>query len=141
MAQIITYDPGLASRVLKMVNSAYYGFEKQISSIQHALAILGYSTIRGLLLSASIYRIFTPKNSDEKVFDYNKFWRHSLITAISGQVISKKLFNLKDEEFFRMWHLHDFGNIILEQYDRVNYMKAYNATQNQFDQKEVLENE
>ena len=141
MAQIISYDPGLASRVLKMVNSAYYGFEKQISSIQHALAILGYSTIRGLLLSASIYRIFTPKNSDEKVFNYNKFWRHSLITAISGQVISKKLFNLKDEEIFSMGLLHDLGKIILEQYDHDNYMKAYNATQNQFDPKEVLENE
>lgn len=141
IAKIISYDPGLASRVLKMVNSAYYGFEKQISSIQHAIAILGFSTIRGLLLSASIYRIFTPKNSDEKTFDYNRFWKHSLLTAISGQVIAKKLFNSKDEEIFSMGLLHDLGKIILEQYDHDNYIKAYNSTSNQLDSKEVLENE
>ncbi len=141
IARIISYDPGLASRVLKMVNSAYYGFAKQISSIQHAIAILGFTTIRGLLLSVSIYRIFTPKNSEEKSFNYNKFWRHSLLTAIAGKVIEKKLFNQEHEEIFSMGLLHDLGKIILEQYDHENYIKAFNATTNHFNSKEVLENE
>src|SRR5437764_442296 len=57
VAKFISYDPGLTSKVLRMVNSAAYGFQRQISSVQHAIMILGFSTIRGLVLSASIFKL------------------------------------------------------------------------------------
>ncbi len=61
LGRVISHDPGLTSRVLRLVNSAYYGFPKQISSIQHAITILGFTTMRGLVLSSSIFKYLLQK--------------------------------------------------------------------------------
>jgi putative nucleotidyltransferase with HDIG domain len=136
LSRIISHDPGLTSRVLRLVNSAYYGFPKQISSIQHAVMILGFTTMRGLVLSSSIFKIFTPKSGDQRLLDYRKFWKHSLISAICAKNINSYLRLMQDEDIFSSAILHDIGKIILDQYDHENYTKAYSKVLNQifFDQ-------
>ncbi len=124
IAAIIANDAGLTARVLRLVNSAYYGFPKQISSIQHAIAILGFTTIRGLILSSSIFRIFAPKDNAVKLLDYKKMWRHSLLSAIIGKHINKILQIFDSENLFSASILHDMGKIILDQYDHGNYIMA-----------------
>lgn len=121
LGKIIAHDSGLTSRVLRMVNSAYYGFPKQISSIQHAITILGFNTIKSLVLSSSIFRIFAPKSGVNTSFDYKKFWKHSLLTAIASKNIYQKLFFQTDENIFSAAILHDIGKILLDQYDHDNY--------------------
>lgn len=123
LSKVISHDPGLTTRVLRLVNSSYYGFPKQISTIQHAITILGFTTIRGLVLSSSIYKMFSPKNASENLFDYKKFWKHNLLTAIGA----KKLAN-EQVDIFSSAILHDLGKIILAQYDYNNYSKAYALT-------------
>jgi len=124
LGKIISNDSGLTSRVLRMVNSAYYGFPKQISSIQHAITILGFTTIKSLVLSSSIFRIFSPKPGVNTSLDYKKFWKHSLLTAIASKNIYQKLFFRSDENIFSAAILHDIGKIILDQYDHENYVAA-----------------
>lgn len=124
LSKIISHDSGLTSRVLKMVNSAYYGFPKQISSIQHAITIMGFTTIKSLVLSSSIFRIFAPKSGTATSLDYKKFWKHSLLTAIASRNIYQKLFFQADEHIFSAAILHDIGKIILDQYDHDNYIRA-----------------
>jgi len=121
MGRVISHDSGLTSRVLRLVNSAYYGFPKQISSIQHAIMILGFTTIKGLVLSSSIFKIFSPKNNLVNTLDYKKFWKHSLLTAIASKKIHQKLFFEDDENIFSAAILHDIGKLILDQYDHNNY--------------------
>jgi putative nucleotidyltransferase with HDIG domain len=124
LSEVISHDSGLTSRVLRLVNSAYYGFPRQISSIQQAIMILGFTTIRGLVLSSSIFRIFTPKSRLVNVFDYKKFWKHSLLTAIASKKIYKELFFEDDENIFSAAILHDIGKLILDQYDHDNYAEV-----------------
>ncbi len=125
IAKLIANDSGLTSRVLKLVNSAYYGFPKQISSIQHSIAILGFTTIRGLVLSSSIFKIFAPRDNQVKMLDYKKLWKHSLVTAlIAKKICSKLAFHDNDDILFSAAILHDMGKIILEQYDHANYISA-----------------
>lgn len=124
LAKIIENDAGLTARVLKMVNSAYYGFPKQISSIQHSIAILGFNTIRGLVLSSSIFKIFAPIDNEIKMLDYKKLWKHCFICAIIAKNINKILKVCESDNLFSATILHDIGKIILDQYDHANYIMA-----------------
>jgi putative nucleotidyltransferase with HDIG domain len=124
LSKVISHDPGLTSRVLRLVNSAYYGFPKQISSIQHAIMILGFTTMRGLVLSSSIFKIFAPKTDGIIFLDYKKFWKHSLMTAIASKEIAKFLYFQQDDDIFSAAILHDIGKIILDQYDHENYVNV-----------------
>jgi len=121
LGKVIAHDSGLTSRVLKLVNSAYYGFPKQISCIQHAIMILGFTTIKGLVLSSSIFKIFSSKNNLVNSLDYKHFWKHSLLTAIVSKKLYKELFFEEDENIFSAAILHDIGKLILDQYDHNNY--------------------
>ncbi len=141
LSKIISHDSGLTSRVLRMVNSAYYGFPKQISSIQHAITIMGFNTIKSLVLSSSIFRIFASKSIASSSLDYKKFWKHSLLTAIASKNIYQKLFFQTDENIFSAAILHDIGKIILDQYDHENYAKVLSEVSNPIMSKEVLDSE
>ena len=126
LGKVISHDPGLTGRVLRLVNSAYYGFPKQISSIQHAITILGFTTIRGLVLTSSIFKMFSPVSS-VSLFDYKKFWKHSLISAIAAKQVKTYLTVSEkgEEDIFSAAILHDIGKIILDQYDHENYAKTF----------------
>ncbi len=138
LSKVISHDSGLTSRVLKLVNSAYYGFPKQISSIQHAVMILGFTTIKGLVLSSSIFRIFSPKSNSALSLDYKKFWKHSLLTAIGSKKVYSKLFFEDDENIFSAAILHDIGKLILDQYDHNNYANAIREAGDQLHPERLL---
>ena len=124
LSAVISRDPGLTSRVLRLVNSAYYGFPKQISSIQHAVMILGFTTMRGLVLSSSIFKIFTPKSIYDRSLDYRMLWKHSLLTAIAAKRVCQYLYLPEEDDLFSGAILHDIGKIILDQYDHENYSQV-----------------
>ncbi|MFA6988507.1 MAG: HDOD domain-containing protein [Candidatus Gastranaerophilaceae bacterium] len=138
LSKVISHDPGLTSRVLKLVNSAYYGFPKQISSIQHAIMILGFTTIRGLVLSSSIFKIFAPKSDSKKMLDYKQLWQHTLLSAIAAKNINKYLDLQQDEHIFSAAILHDIGKLILDQYDHANFILAYAEASNSFDFNKII---
>lgn len=133
LSKIIAGDLGLTSKVLKIVNSAVYGFEKQITSIRQAIVILGFTTIRGIVLSAGIFKIFSP--SKNTVFDYENFWRHSILTALGSKHLIKELNTNIDTDIFSIAFLHDLGKIILAQYDYENYLRVYSQIEEQDDYK------
>jgi len=141
LSMVISHDPGLTSRVLRLVNSAYYGFPKQISSIQHAVTILGFTTMRGLVLSSSIFKIFAPKGDLIKTLDYKKFWKHSLVAAIASKKINNYLKFNEEDDIFSAAILHDIGKIILDQYDHENYIQALHEAENPLFSDKVLEAE
>ena len=121
LSKIISNDIGLTARVLKLVNSSYYGFPKQISTIQQAITILGFTTIKGIILSASIFKMFSPKGNQP--FDYKKFWKHSLLVATASRILANKINIATKDDIFAAAFLHDIGKIIFAQYDWENYSK------------------
>lgn len=120
IAQLISYDPGLSSKVLRMVNSAAYGFHRQISSIQHGIMILGFNTVRGLVLSASIFKMFEGQQKPAGL-DHHQFWRHSLGTAMAARMLGSA-FKFPDvDDAFSAGMLHDIGKIVLDVYFKQDY--------------------
>ena len=126
LAKIIKYDLGLTSKILKLVNSSFYGFPKEISSIQHGITILGFNTIKGLVISSSICSNF--KNiAAVGNFNYMDFWLHTTLCATlcvelyerNGEYIG----HTDEDEVFSAAILHDIGKLILNQYDAENYQK------------------
>lgn len=115
IARLIAYDPGLTSKVLRMVNSAAYGFQRQISSIQHSVMILGFGTVRGLVLSASIFKLFKG-HARPGGLNHRKFWEHSLTTAVAARMLAQRLRLPDADDIFSAAMLHDIGKVVLDTY-------------------------
>jgi putative nucleotidyltransferase with HDIG domain len=116
VGKAITTDQALASKVLKLVNSAFYGFPGKISTITHAIVILGFSTIKNVVLTASIFDAFHKRGGSTTAFDLEQFWKHSIACGAAAQAIAKFLGSNDKEECFIAGLLHDLGKLILCQY-------------------------
>lgn len=105
IGRFVSGDPALTSKVLKMVNSAAYGFPGRISSVSHAIMLLGLNVVKGLLLGISVFEIM------QKVM--GGLWNHSLaVAAVSREIAKRK--GMKDpEEISVAGLLHDLGKVIL----------------------------
>lgn len=114
IAQVVETDPSLTSRILKMVNSAYYGFPKNVASISQAISILGRDRIRQILLGAVLGGVFG--NMKNKVFLMEDYWHQSVKTAILSRLICKQS-DISDEteSLFTAGLLHEIGRLILAQ--------------------------
>jgi HD-like signal output (HDOD) protein len=111
LARVITDDQVLTARLLKLVNSSFYGFPQRISTVTAAIVLLGFDAIRNLLLTTSVFDLFTSKNRKNRS-DLEKFWDHSLGCAVGAKVIGNHLRHDKIEELFVSGLLHDIGKIV-----------------------------
>jgi putative nucleotidyltransferase with HDIG domain len=115
IAAIITRDQAIAARVVRLVNSAYYGFGGKISSIQQAIMLLGLNTVKNLVLGVSVVKTFAGA-SDASIFDRQRFWLHSFACATCARQMAKTLNREEPEDFFMAGLLHDIGVLILDQF-------------------------
>lgn len=113
LGRAIATDPALASKVLKLVNSAFYGFPGRISTITQAIVILGFSTIRNVVLTTSVLKVFG--NSGNSGFDVEYFWEHSLLTGAVAKSLALERDLPFTEETFIAGLLHDMGRMVLSQ--------------------------
>lgn len=125
IADLIAYDPGLTSRVLRMVNSAAYGFQRQISSVQHGIMILGFNTVRGLVLSTSIFKMLASRSSTGAL-EHKDIWEHSIATAIAAKITSRYLGIPDADDAFSAGMLHDVGKMVLDLYFTSDYLPVIN---------------
>jgi putative nucleotidyltransferase with HDIG domain len=115
-------------RVLKLVNSAYYGLAQPVVSLVRAIITLGTNTVKNLALSTAVLSVF-PKKGNESGLNLDEFWRHSLCTAVAAKLIAKKRgidVNLL-EGYFTAGLLHDIGKIPLNAALRRDYMLTVSA--------------
>jgi len=111
ISDIISEDPAIAVMVLKIVNSAAYGFYNKIGDLQHAVVILGLNEIKNLVLASSIYKIVKEFKSSS-AFDMQEFWKHSIGCAISARVLAETACIKNPENVFTGGLLHDIGKLI-----------------------------
>ncbi len=121
ISALITHDPSLTARVLKVVNSAYYGLRNEISDIKFAVAYLGIYEIYNMVLSISTVETLEIKNASE----LEAFWSHSIYTALCAKCLTKKFEPLLDPG--QIWIgalLHDIGKLIYFKFfpDHYNYI-------------------
>lgn len=109
---LISQDPSLTAKVLKLVNSAFYGFSRRISTVTEAVVILGFDTVKSLVLSASVFEVFKGEGSEN--FDRVGLWEHSIATGVAGEIVGKKLRVPNPEEIMVGGILHDIGKIVID---------------------------
>jgi putative nucleotidyltransferase with HDIG domain len=123
LSRMVTMDQGLCSKILRIVNSAYYGFPKRISTITHAIMILGFNTVRNLVLGVSAFGMLTQKGLSAGL-NRTKFWEHSIAVAVASSIIAKRRAPQTRsvvEEAFIAGLLHDIGKLFLDCYFPVQY--------------------
>jgi len=115
--RLISADQALASKVLRLVNSSYYGFPRKISTITNAVVILGFNTVRNLATSLGVFNAFDARGQ-KTALDREAFWAHSMgVAAAAGVIARRKGIGAKSvEEVFIGGLLHDIGKLFLDQY-------------------------
>lgn len=123
IAGVISQDQVLASKVLRIANSAYYGFPGKITTINHAIVVLGLNNIKNIVLSTAIMEKFASQGSALN-FDRTSFWKHSLLCGIICKKISEHMGLKNAEEMFMCGLLHDFGKLILDSFFHEEFVQA-----------------
>ena len=118
VASIIEIDQAFTARVLRLVNSPFYGFARKIVSVEEAITMLGFNTVHQLLLATSLLNSFEIKNS---ILNLNKFWMHSFgVGVIAKQLLYKGGKDICNEGFM-CGVLHDIGRLIFVKIDPDKY--------------------
>lgn len=123
VSAIIEQDQALATKVLKIVNSAFYSFPQRVATISHATVILGFNEIRNIAFSASVVNLF-GQGGEDLLFDHKGFWEHALAVAVCSRIIAKKVGTAlikNPEEAFMAGLIHDIGKITQEQFMTEEY--------------------
>jgi HD-like signal output (HDOD) protein len=109
VAYLISGEPALVAQVLKVVNSAYYGFPQEISNVKYAIAFLGLNEIYRMVLSLSVINTIAITQKEELV----DFWFHSFYSALCTKYLAKRYkSHLSFEEFWASAILHDIGKLV-----------------------------
>ncbi|MBI2899556.1 MAG: HDOD domain-containing protein [Planctomycetes bacterium] len=114
VAQLISSDPSITSKVLRVVNSSFYGFPNRITTVTHAIVILGFNTIKSIVLSSTIFDVF--RKEVRGGFDRQEFWKHSIGCGAAAKVLARRLGFPTLEEIFIAGLLHDVGKIVMDQF-------------------------
>jgi len=123
--KVISLDPVLMGKVLKLINSAYYGLPNQVTSLVRAIIMLGVNTVKNLALSTAILDRLADK-SGFRALNMEGFWRHSLCVGVVAKQIAKKkgVEAQRLDEYFAAGLLHDIGKIPLNNALSEDYIRA-----------------
>lgn len=122
LVQVIGKDPVVTVKVLRVVNSAYYGLEKKITSIDHAVVFLGFNAIKNLALSIAAISML-PSNQ-QAGFDGQRYLLHSLTTAGVARQLAQRLPLADSNDCFIAGLLHDFGKVVVAQFMPVEFRRS-----------------
>lgn len=125
----IEKDQAITLKILKLVNSAFYGFKSKISDLRNAVALLGYNAVRNAIVSLSVINSF-PKRVTLMDFDISQFWKHSLAVAVSSKNIAQLSKKESPDNCFVGGLLHDTGKVIMAQYFPELFEVVWSTLQN-----------
>lgn len=120
LSRTIETEPTLAAKILKNVNSAAYALPNKITSLNRAVNMLGFSTVRQLALNLLLYNNLI-KHNPAQIFDFLFFWQHCLYVASLSRRIAVALKHPDPDLVYTGGLLHDIGKVVLETYGRVTY--------------------
>ncbi|MDR3166976.1 MAG: HDOD domain-containing protein [Treponema sp.] len=120
---VISLDPVLVGRILKLINSAYYGFSQQVTNIVRAIIMLGINTVKNLTLSTAVMATLSTAK-DSQGLDMEGFWQHSLGVGVAAKLLAERrgVDAKQREEYFTAGLLHDVGKIPLNAVLSRDYM-------------------
>ena len=115
LADILEKDQAMATRVLRLSNSAYYGLAGKVTSVQHAAVLLGYKTVGEVVAMATSSKLLGDSLEGYKL-DSGDLWKHSLAVAIASRLIAARTNKDLENDAFAAGLIHDAGKIVLNKY-------------------------
>ncbi len=113
IAELVSYDPVLSSKLLRLANSALYNFPKQVESVQKAVQVLGETQVYNLVVASGAAEAFATLKPN--VIALDKFWEHSINTALIAKHLAFHLGVKKDEPIYLSGLLHNLGELVVVQ--------------------------
>ena len=123
ISNVINQDQAMTLKVLKLANSAFYGFSRRISSVADATVRLGFKTIRSLVLAASVSDMLN-KPVEGYALEQGALWDHSQSCALAARIIAKRVKYPRVEQAFTAALLHDIGKVIFNSVMKENYQEV-----------------
>ncbi|HDD44458.1 MAG TPA: HDOD domain-containing protein [Candidatus Desulfofervidus auxilii] len=108
ISEVIGKDITLTAKILRLINSPFYGFPNRIGSLKHAIILLGFNTIRGLLISSVLFGEITPP--------LMRIWEHACECATTAGIIARQLNYKEADEITVAGLLHDMSKVVLKVY-------------------------
>jgi len=115
IVRILTLDPALSAKILRLANSALYSHEKKVVTLQKAILLIGLNGILSLALTFSL--VNSLRRKQDIGLDHRKFWRRALISGSSGLALAKACDRSDQEKLFMASFIQDIGMLVLDQVD------------------------
>ncbi|WP_435103900.1 HDOD domain-containing protein [Arhodomonas sp. AD133] len=113
MASVVAADPGLTARLLRLVNSPFYGLPRRVDTVSLAVSILGARALHNVVLTTSVASAFD--RIDTRLVDVADFWHHSVYCGLMARLLSQRLQRGDAEQAFTGGLLHDIGKLAIYQ--------------------------
>ena len=113
IGNVIATDPGLSARLLRIVNSAFYGFQSKIDTVSRAVTVVGADDFYNLVVATEVVTRFSSIPTD--LIDMTSFWLRSVHCSVLAKLLAKNSGALKIERLFLAGLLHDIGSLVLYQ--------------------------
>lgn len=126
VSRVITQDENFTARVLRLANSAYYALPRRVSSVTEAVLLLGFKTIRSLVLTISLTPLLWQELKGYAL-SRGALWRHAITCAFAARLLAAEARYPDKEEAFVAGILHDIGKLILSYYLTANYAQVLEA--------------
>lgn len=140
LKNIIEVDPPLTAKLLKLANSAFYGYPKSINEIQEAIVCIGFDAVRELALSQKVCELF---QDDDYIHGYSRIilWKHCVAVAVCSKLIFRREFRERGENIYVAGLLHDIGIIVIDQFLHEKFKEVLKRSRKERSNQIDLENE
>ena len=129
ITELIEKDIAIATQILKVANSPAYGAVSTISTIQHAIMMLGLDEVRGLLLAFAVQEFFDTAPEDKTV--RKRFWTHSQVCSYTAVLLSHHFKQNDTSSFFLSGLIHDIGKLVVDQFMHEEFQQIIAHTREQ----------
>jgi len=126
LARVVASDPAVAARVLKISNSSFYGAQRQIQTLPHAIMMLGFVTLKSVVIAASVKQVYHPFGLTEKLL-----WEHSFGAGLAARLIAAELRQINPDEAFLGGLFHDIGKQIMNFLDKDKFQEVMQLCYNE----------
>lgn len=131
IAQLVSADQALTAKILKVANSSFYGFAREIATVQLSIVVLGIEMVKNIGLSVTVLKRFAT-GREHRLFDRQRFWEHAIGCGVAVRMLARKFGDRRiADEAFVAGVLHDIGKLILIEYFYDEFAEALELAESQ----------